>query len=143
VRGRSLHDEYEHPCADVYRTELTGDDDMPPFAFYVALRAVHRFRTEMDRYPGTSGVPERIDVVDVRARVDNLLRTAQCDTNKVNEAVLSAVCGWGAREHAAVAAIIGGIGAHECIKLLTQQYTPLNNTLVYNGASAQSHVWTL
>jgi amyloid beta precursor protein binding protein 1 len=62
---------------------------------------------------------------------------------QVSDALLSAVCGWGAREHAAVAAIIGGIGAQECIKLLTQQYTPLDNTLVYDSASAEAHVWKL
>ena len=40
---------------------------------------------------------------------------------------------YGAGELHATAALIGGIVAQEAVKLITHQYTPLNNTYVWNG----------
>lgn len=34
-----------------------------------------------------------------------------------------------------IAAIIGGIGAQEAIKVITHQYVPLHHTYIYNGIS--------
>ncbi|CAG0879919.1 unnamed protein product [Darwinula stevensoni] len=40
---------------------------------------------------------------------------------------------YGGSELHTVAAFVGGCAAHESIKLLTCQYVPLDNTLIYNG----------
>jgi amyloid beta precursor protein binding protein 1 len=35
-----------------------------------------------------------------------------------------------------IAAFIGGVASQEIIKLITHQYTPLNNTFIYNGMNS-------
>jgi amyloid beta precursor protein binding protein 1 len=43
---------------------------------------------------------------------------------------------YGATEMHNISAVIGGQAAQETIKLVTQQYYPLNNTYVFNGIVA-------
>jgi amyloid beta precursor protein binding protein 1 len=35
-----------------------------------------------------------------------------------------------------VAAILGGVGSQEAVKVLTQQYVPVDHTFVYNGIAS-------
>lgn len=46
---------------------------------------------------------------------------------------MSEVCRYGGAELAAVAAWVGGVAAQEAVKLLTRQYVPLHNTLLYSA----------
>ena len=46
------------------------------------------------------------------------------------------VCRYGGSELHTVAAFLGGCAAHECIKLLTGQYVPIDNIVVYNAITS-------
>lgn len=50
---------------------------------------------------------------------------------------------YGGCEMHVVAALIGGIGAQEAVKVLTQQYVPLDNTYVYNGVAGCGSTYAL
>lgn len=50
---------------------------------------------------------------------------------------------YGASELQIVAAFMGGVAAQECVKLIAKQYTPLNNTFVYNAIACCSAVMEL
>jgi hypothetical protein len=50
---------------------------------------------------------------------------------------------FGAAELHNIASFMGGVASQEAIKLITHQYTPLNNTFLYNGMNSTSQVWTL
>lgn len=39
-----------------------------------------------------------------------------------------------------IAAILGGVASQEAIKLITHQYTPINNTYLYSSISSSSQV---
>lgn len=52
-------------------------------------------------------------------------------------------CRFGGGSLHPVAAALGGWGAHELIKLITAQYVPLNNALVYNGLTQNTLTLTL
>ena len=47
-------------------------------------------------------------------------------------------CRYGACELHSVAAYMGGVGAQEVIKIITEQFVPLNNTYIYNGIKQSS-----
>jgi amyloid beta precursor protein binding protein 1 len=44
---------------------------------------------------------------------------------------------YGAAELHSVAAFVGGCAAHEAIKILTRQYVPVDNTVVYNAMQSK------
>ena len=52
-------------------------------------------------------------------------------------------CRFGGGSLHPIAAALGGWGAHELIKLITAQYVPLNNALVYNGITQNTLTLTL
>lgn len=52
-------------------------------------------------------------------------------------------CRYNASELHAVAAVMGGIAAQEAVKIITQQYVPINGTLVFNGIACISAVLEL
>ena len=49
----------------------------------------------------------------------------------------------GACEPHVVAAVMGGVGSQEALKLLLQQYVPINHTLIFNGIHCSSQTWNL
>ncbi|CAN0282438.1 unnamed protein product, partial [Phaeothamnion confervicola] len=40
---------------------------------------------------------------------------------------------YGGAELHNVAAVVGGVASQEAVKLITKQYVPVNNTVVFNG----------
>ena len=51
----------------------------------------------------------------------------------MNCLALSTRCRYGASELHSIASYMGGVAAQEVIKVLTGQFVPINNTLIYNG----------
>ena len=47
-------------------------------------------------------------------------------------------CRYGASELHSVAAFMGGVAAHEVIKVITGQFIPVNNTYIYNAMKQTS-----
>ncbi len=52
-------------------------------------------------------------------------------------------CRYGNSEVHSISAFLGGCAAHESIKLLTNQFIPFNNTMVYNGIKQSTTVYEL
>ena len=61
----------------------------------------------------------------------------------VRETILEELCRYGASELHSISAFIGGCCAQEAIKLITHQYVPVNNLLVYNGIRQSTSVFQL
>lgn len=47
-------------------------------------------------------------------------------------------CRYGAAELPSVAAFLGGVVAQEAVKIITEQFIPMNNTFIYNGIKQTS-----
>ena len=50
---------------------------------------------------------------------------------------------YGGAELHNTAAVVGGIASQEAVKIITHQYTPLNNTYVFNGISCAGASYSL
>lgn len=48
------------------------------------------------------------------------------------------ICRYGTSELNVVSSILGGVVAQEAIKLCTQQYVPVDNTLIYDAHTQRS-----
>lgn len=42
-----------------------------------------------------------------------------------------------------IGALLGGVASQEIIKLITHQFTPVNNTYVYNGITSEAECYEL
>lgn len=94
-------------------------------------------------FVGTNGVPVDLDKNDLRERLSRLVTVPGGEDGPSTEAYLEEVCRYAAVELHSTAAIVGGVAAQECIKLITKQFVPVHNCLVYNGVVCEASVFCL
>ena len=106
--------------------DMSLDDEDSDLAWYVMLRAAERFNAKNSRYPLPTDVPK------LTVCVEELLSEWGI-VGKIKEGCVIEMCRYGGCEIHSVSAFIGGLAAQECIKLVTNQYIPINNTVIYNA----------
>jgi amyloid beta precursor protein binding protein 1 len=91
------------------------------------------------RYPGAAADADEAslarDAERVWGEMSALVAGAECGPfPQLTEAYAAEVCRFGvSTEIHNVAAFMGGAAAQECVKVITKQWAPANNTFVYNG----------
>eukprot|EP00178_Gracilaria_changii_P027573 TRINITY_DN88_c0_g1_i5.p2 TRINITY_DN88_c0_g1~~TRINITY_DN88_c0_g1_i5.p2 ORF type:complete len:683 (-),score=139.36 TRINITY_DN88_c0_g1_i5:9008-10849(-) len=106
---------------------------------YAILRAADRFHCQNGRYPGSDAVMKENDLALMHGYVSEIKEQLGLQSNsglwrdETEEMVRYA----NAELHN-VAAFMGGIAAQEITKIITQQFVPLDNTLVVNMAHQSS-----
>ena len=98
--------------------------------WYLALRALDNFQQANGRDP------ELGDLEALQKYTEGLYRPAA-------DAILQEIIRFGSSEIHCISAVIGGVGSQEAVKLVTQQYTPINNTFIYNGVYCRAQVLSL
>jgi amyloid beta precursor protein binding protein 1 len=157
IRLRSLEEEVSRPNTD----EISWYDESPakeqtPIMWYLALMAVDRFHEANGYFPGaidSDGSDNNASTFDqdidaVHALLQTLVAELKLPVENFGEDALSRkhaqeITRFGAVEMHNTAAVIGGLAAQEAVKLITHQYTPLNNTYIYNGIACCGAVYSL
>ena len=142
--------------------EADGDDEdavdlarvMIPAVWYWGIRACQAFYEQNGRYPGVfASIEDESDkaLAQDAAVVQThwlALASAYGWTTDVWPGLTAAagkvaaeMTRYGAAEVHNVAAVVGGVASQEAVKLLTQQYTPLQHTYVYNGIASTAAVY--
>ncbi|XP_018015689.1 NEDD8-activating enzyme E1 regulatory subunit [Hyalella azteca] len=143
IHGTSVAAEY---CGKVNlgggEVEVSDSD----VVWYVLLRAADVFHSEFRCWPGYHDHQVEADIVRLKVCVNRLLSEwggGSAPVFTVKDDHIHEMCRYGAAQIHSVASYVGGCAAHEIIKLITAQYVPLNNTLIYNAATATSLTLTL
>ena len=113
-------------------------------SWYIGLHLCDLFYEKFARYPGellTDETQLEIDVNDLKQINKNLSNKNSISHDR--EEILEELGRYGASELHSVAAFIGGCSAQEAIKLITHQYVPIDNTLIYNGIKQSTTVLKL
>jgi len=143
LRYQSLSNEYspEGVCADgdsssslVTQLEIDPDSDA---VFYPVLRAVAKFHSELNRFPGDLENHEN-DIPILKNHLLTVMAGLGLSDASVKEDLVHEVCRYGGAELHSVAAYMGGVAAQEVIKLITRQFMPVNNTYIYNAMKQTS-----
>ncbi|CAG0913132.1 unnamed protein product [Notodromas monacha] len=117
----------------------SGDSDL---TFYVLLRAMERFRTDFGRYPGVLDAQIELDNMQLKACVCKLLSESGTPVS-IGDDYVQEITRYGAGELHSVAAFVAGCAAQEAIKLLTRQYVPVDNTMIYNAIVSKCAVYKM
>ncbi|CAF0727955.1 unnamed protein product [Rotaria sp. Silwood1] len=132
--------------------ESSSDESESDICWYIGLRLCDLFYEKFNRYPGefplstneinTDQRQLEIDFNDLKQVGKQLLN---CDRQQspIRENILEELCRYGASELHSISAFIGGCCAQEAIKLITHQYVPIDNILVYNGIRQSTSVFKL
>jgi len=137
LKIRSLEDEYNPETAKNELIDENLDDPSDSTVWYVMLRAADRFHHKHGRYPGDADKHIEADFNLLKHELEELKKENKWERCPSDDAVKE-ICRYGACEMHNLAAIIGGIGAQEIIKVVTHQWVPLNNTIIFNGMSCAS-----
>lgn len=133
TRGTKVSDEYEKGSRTAtIADELENPDSL--MGHYVALRAMERFQTEHGYTPGE--VQVETDPARIKSQASRLLNDWGV-TAQINDDLFHEICRYGGAEIHSISACLGGCCAHEIIKLVTRQYKPFDNTIIYDGIKSQ------
>jgi amyloid beta precursor protein binding protein 1 len=149
VRYRSLADEYSNPKSNLFSSELDTN-----LSFYIALRAVDEFYTKNKRYPGNTDATVEADTTAILSESADLLKrlgVAKYNTDHIVELYVNMYfkktnilrVQYGGAELHNMASLLGGVASQEVIKIVTHQYTPIDNTFIFNGLNSSSSVFSL
>ncbi|XP_060586196.1 NEDD8-activating enzyme E1 regulatory subunit-like isoform X2 [Ruditapes philippinarum] len=138
VRCRSLEQEYCDHSDKIKDIGQHLDDEEPDdVVFYILLRAVDRFYEQYNTYPGWYTDHVESDVVKLKNCLSKLLHDWGLSCN-IKDDFVHEMCRYGASELHTMASFIGGAAAQEAIKIITQQFVPVNNTYIYNAMKQTS-----
>ena len=145
VRFRPLHEEYSltRPSDAVMESfwEIPEEKhSQNPLLWYVLLRAVDRFQATHGKYPGSEDATLDSDAAEVHRIAESIAKTLRVPEGVLSENHAQEISRYGACEPHAVAAVVGGVVAQEAVKLITHQFLPFNNTLVFNGIASVMRV---
>ena len=111
--------------------------------WYVMVRAVDKFYSETSRFPGSTDSTLDEDAMVLKTHASKLLKLCQAGqdfmaiaTDEIVENYAKEMTRSGGEQLHSVSAFVGGLVAQEVIKLVTGQYVPLNNTLIYDAAGS-------
>lgn len=139
VRTRSYAEERAAPLLDDSAVYEMADESLypqTPLLWYLGLRGADAFYAAHGRYPGADDATLAADAAEVWALVSALMEQRGFSCEHVSEKHAAEIARYNACEPHAVAAIVGGVASQEAVKIITHQYTPMQNTCVYNGIAA-------
>ncbi|KAG0266614.1 NEDD8-activating enzyme E1 regulatory subunit [Actinomortierella ambigua] len=140
VRHRSLESEYVEPKTEQIALHLADPDSV--FVQYVLLRASDAFYGDHGRYPGENESWEE-DVEHLQGNVATLLESWGVDKEAVSPERVHEICRYGMGAIHNIASLMGGVVSQEIIKVITRQYVPMNNTVLFDGAASVTGVFEL
>lgn len=136
---RSLEEE-ARPCSPEeggvdLSCECEDEDSL--IQWYIALRAADRFREARDHWPGAlCGDTEAAlagDVAALAGEAAKVVDSYKAEGVAADPKTLEEIVRYGGCELHVTSSVLGGIAAQEVVKLLAKQYSPLCNTLIYDG----------
>ena len=127
--------------------KLQSDDMSVAAGLYLLLRAAQAFRAQRSCWPGDEASAIESDLPHLKQCLGEVAKEIglppAASGSHVPDEQLAEFCRWGGSEMHAMASVMGGIASQEAIKAATHQYQPLNNTLIFNGASGTTATFEL
>ncbi len=140
IRYRSVSDEYTNLECKELRSLLENPND--DSVYYILLRAAGKYYSIYQCYPGEKQDAFESDVAQMKAIVLEFLFNSGLSCT-VSDDHITEFCRYGGREIHSIAAFIGGVASQEIIKLITHQFLPFNNTLIYDAGSSKTKTLNL
>ncbi|GMM27850.1 Ula1 protein [Martiniozyma asiatica (nom. inval.)] len=119
------------------------EENLQKLSIYFAFLAMERFNIQHNRPPYLADEDEKVlnalsitdlcllsDIGGLPKNFDDILNEM---FPTILKRTIKEICRAEGKELHNISAIIGGIGAQEVIKIITNQYIPIDNTLVYDG----------
>ncbi|RWR99564.1 NEDD8-activating enzyme E1 regulatory subunit-like protein, partial [Dinothrombium tinctorium] len=118
----------------VNSSDFNGDGTND-FIFYLMIRSVMRFVTLYSRFPGYCSDQVESDINTLKSCFKEFLSDFGLPPLSKDD-YIHEMCRYGGCELHSISSFLGGCIAHEIIKLITSQYVPIKNTVIYNAMNS-------
>ncbi|KAK9469449.1 hypothetical protein V1512DRAFT_201535 [Lipomyces arxii] len=141
--GRSIEEEYTPDLAKskLILTSLTEENSL--MHVYLGFRAVEMFEERMGRFPGALDDTEADETTLADIALELVKSWGGEALSDYTLKVVKEFVRSGGGELHNISSLIGGIGAQEIVKLITGQYVPVNNTVIFDGIISAVDKWEL
>merc|ERR1719312_1351970 len=139
LRGSSLGREFSSSSLSQHLEDPESD-----VLYYLVLRAVDQYMSQFNTNPGLTEADIELDIGRLKTITSAMLtqigvgHSVQGLDEHIHE-----ICRYGGAELHSVSAFLGGVAAHECIKLITGQYVPMDNMVIYNAVTSNVTTYKL
>ncbi|KAL5102913.1 NEDD8-activating enzyme E1 regulatory subunit [Taenia crassiceps] len=153
IRCRSLEEELKlSPARSDDLHLIPAQEENDAMLWYFMLRGAASFYSEHGRWPGSPCATSNstvataeggdhqfsphiveLDMPCLRGHVNRVLTASGIAVNRVSDDFVHEMCRFGGGEVHSIAAFMGGIAAQEVIKLVTHQFVPICQPLIYNA----------
>ena len=138
-RGCSLDKELS--CSSLSRHLEDPESDV---LYYLVLRAVDQYMSQFHSNPGLTEADIDIDIGRLKTIATAILsQIGVTGTVQGLDEHIHEICRYGGAELHSVGAFLGGVVAQEVIKVVTGQYVPVDNLLVYNAVTSNVSCYKL
>ena len=142
TRMNSFSQERNQPETEDVSAEFLDSDSS--IEWYVAVRWAEMFRSKKGRYAGDLQENIEEDVIEMSGFVPKLLKDLGAPEEfKFNYNHIHEIVRYSNSCLHNIAAVLGGVAAQEAVKLITEQYTPLNHTFIFDGVHSKSQVFNI
>lgn len=135
---RSLTAEIKTP--DWSRVANDFCDSTSCVKWLVVMRAFENLRVQ-GQTPGEDDANSDAEYALMRKDCDAV--TASIEQQPIEEKYLREILRYGMSKVHNISAYMGGVAAQECLKLLIQQYMPINHTFVFDGIHGRGSTFDL
>lgn len=125
TRFKKLTEEFEELNCSVF--EDPEEIEYKIVDWYLGLRAVEWFADEKGRNAGAEDMQELQEFTEKLGK-------------RVENEIIEEIFRFGNSELHTVSALLAGVASQEAVKLITQQYSPLNNTFLFSGVTSNACV---
>ncbi|TIA95807.1 hypothetical protein E3P94_03548 [Wallemia ichthyophaga] len=129
IKGSSIRDEYTSPRRDVISSGISDEFTESAYAIYVAFITSDAFSEKYKRQPGDCKLEDfENDVMRVNSELEKVSKDL-CgkEPSKVISDSLGELVRGGGSDLPNTAAFLGGLASQEIIKVITNQYIPIDN----------------
>lgn len=139
LRGSSLSREFRSSNLSQHLEDPESD-----VLYYIVLRAVDQYMSQFNANPGLTKADIDLDVGRLKTIISAMLTQIGVGSSVQGlDEHIQEICRYGGAELHSVAAFLGGVVAHEVIKLVTGQYVPLDNMIIYNAVTSNVTTYKL
>ncbi|ORX59339.1 NEDD8-activating enzyme E1 regulatory subunit-like protein [Piromyces finnis] len=132
IRYRTLEDEFiNQPNVSLIAQSL--NEEFNNMVYYLLFRAVDHFYETHYRYPGVDNDSLDNDLELLKKSVEVITSQYSIDYSLIPEEAMQEIVRAGMSEIHTVSSLVGALVSQEILKLVTCQYTPMNNTCIFNG----------
>jgi len=142
IRYKTLEDEFvNQPNISLISQSL--NEESSNMVYYILFRAVDKFYETHYHYPGADNNTLDSDLELLKKSVETIASAYNIDCSLIPEEAIQEIVRAGMSEIHTVASLIGALVSQEILKLVTCQYTPMNNTCIFNGINTTTTTYDL